>query len=133
MRSCEVCSPPPGGTGVAVAAGIVVGGAGGVEALETGGEGLGAENTCRAERECWSPGDDAELRSGEVATWEAELMAAPRERAGDCCRCRCCCGGKRERRLAVRDGGDDGAIVVCFLLEGGDLYGLRVGYVVGAN
>lgn len=132
MRSWEVCSPSPGGTGVAVAAGIVVGGAGGVEVLETGGEGLGAENTCRAERECWSPGDDAELRSGEVATWEVALMAAARERAGDCC----CCAGRRERRLAVRDG-DDGAIVVCFLFGGregqfvwaaGWLHGL-----VGAN
>lgn len=122
MRSCEVCSPGGASSPAAAAAtGIVVGGAGGVEALETGGEGLGAENTCRAERECWSPGDDAELRSGEVATWEAELMAAPRARAGDCCCCCCCCGGKRERRLvalAVRDGGDDGAIVVCFYGEG---------------
>lgn len=127
MRSCEVCSPGDaaavGGDAVTAAAatttaatataavaaaavGIVGLGDAGVEAREVDGEGLGAENRSRVERECWGPGDGEEPRSGEVAMWEAELMAAPRERAGDCC-----CAGKRERCLvALRDGDDDEAI-----------------------
>lgn len=117
MRSCEVCSPgdataagsdavTAAATAATAAAVGIVGLGAGVEAREVDGEGLGAENRSRVSRECWGPGDGEEPRSGEVAMWEAELMAAPRERAGDCC-----CAGKRERRLvALRDGGDDEAI-----------------------